>query len=131
MAVSTKLMTTCFLKHQEKENAMKTMRRSAAFLLGSIAIAVSLNALADGDRDDWQGQGEYWREHYRPAPQIEVIVDGLHLGDRERPVESAEDGESGATICHQASGTTWSTREIPCEEPTPPERSRVWSTSPD
>lgn len=110
---------------------MKTMRRSIALLLGSLAMSVALGTLADGDRDGWQDQGEYWHEHYRPAPQIEVIVDGLRIGDRERPVESAHNGESDATICHQAGGTTWSTREIPCEEPTPPERSKVWTTSPD
>lgn len=98
-------------------------------LLGSVAMGISLGALADDY--DWQDQHQPWQERHWPSPQIEVIVDGLHIDEREQPVESADDRESGATICHQAGGTTWSTRELPCEERMPPERSKVWSTSPD
>lgn len=114
---------------------MKTARHSIAILLGSLAMSASLGTLADrdgwhGDREHWHGGHDDWREHYRPEPQIEVIVDGLRIGGQDRPAENDAEAESGASICHQAGGTTWSTREIPCEEPTPPERSRVWGTSP-
>lgn len=108
---------------------MKTRHRAVVLLLGSIVAGISPGALADDDHAGWD-RDAHWQESYRGAPQIEVIVDGLHIDEREQPVESADDSEAGATICHQAGGTIWSTRELPCEERIPPERSKVWSTSP-
>ena len=103
---------------------MKAMHRFVAMLLGPIVLGVSLGAPADdanrGDRhDDWRGRDNHRYEHRQPGPNVEVIVDGLRLGGQQPPAESDTDTEPGATICRQAGGTTWSTRELPCEEPTP------------
>nr|WP_299245959.1 hypothetical protein [uncultured Halomonas sp.] len=69
---------------------------------------------------------------------VEILIDGSHLltmpethrRNEKRHEEQAEE-KDGPSICHQANSTTWSTREQKCPDPKPPERSRVWSTSPE
>lgn len=127
--------------------AMRAIERclgvALTVLLAAVALALPAGAWADDDRHDdgrrWNHHdidhdGHEWDRHRhdprRAIPNVEVIVDGLHLGDRERPVEESAGDDAGVTICHQAGGTVWSTGKLPCQQPTPPERSNVWSTSP-
>lgn len=114
-------------------------KRRYALLPGLVMLGVSLSVSADDGRhagrsDGWHGSSHPPRQGHRhplPNPNIEVIVDGLRIGGQQpsgQATSSADEG--GPDICHQAGGTTWSTREVPCEERTPPARSKVWSTSP-
>ncbi|MGC3875198.1 hypothetical protein ACPF7Z_18265 [Halomonas sp. GXIMD04776] len=88
-------------------------------MLGSLS-QVSADEVGRGDH------GYSWQS------DIEIVIDGSRLmttpSERER---SEDDNESGPSICHQADGTTWSTRAQKCPESIPPERSQVWSTSPE
>ncbi|WP_156181337.1 hypothetical protein [Halomonas sp. PR-M31] len=76
-------------------------------------------------------QGHAWQQ------EVEIHIDGSRLvtmpGERRNDDREREQGEkeSGPSICHQASGTTWSTRDQKCPDSKPPERSQVWSTSPE
>lgn len=68
---------------------------------------------------------------------VEIFIDGSRLvtmpresRNEDRNREPAEE-KSGPSICHQAGGTIWSTRDQKCPDSKPPERSQVWSTSPE
>ncbi len=64
----------------------------------------------------------------RPEPRVEIIVDGLSTREpAQREAAGGEDG--GPSICRQAHSMTWSTRNLPCPESQPAERSNVWSTT--
>lgn len=97
------------------------------------------------DRGDWHdgygkrderarhdGRERRDRYDYRERGGVEVIVDGLRLDTRTQRPPARRDAEDGPSICHRTDGgTTWSTRDQACPDPRPPERSNVWSTSPD
>ena len=83
------------------------------------------------DRDDHHhDRGQRDRRGYgmQPEPRVEVIVDDLSTREPARR-EARVDEDRGATICRQAHSVTWSTRNLPCPDPQPAERSNVWSTT--
>nr|WP_298414675.1 hypothetical protein [uncultured Halomonas sp.] len=97
-------------------------------LMGGLTLTSSKSMAAEIGRGT---QGHNWQQ------DVEIHIDGSRLvtmprehrnGDRN--TEGAKE-KGGPSICHQAEGTTWSTRDQKCPDPKPPERSRVWSTSPE
>ncbi|SHE42320.1 hypothetical protein SAMN02745148_00412 [Modicisalibacter ilicicola DSM 19980] len=99
-----------------------------AVLAGALALGAFGQLFADETR-----RGHVWQR------DIEIVIDGSRFmttpserDENEARVEEQGEDASGPSVCHRADGTTiWSTRAQECPDPQPPERSRVWSTSPD
>ncbi|WP_227368785.1 hypothetical protein [Halomonas sp. M20] len=116
-----------------QRQGIQWVRDSAIVAVVGVALMGGL-ALTSGQSmagEIGHGTGHTWQqdvEIFIDGSRLVTMPDGRRKGDRNG--ERAKD-KGGPSICHQANGTTWSTRDQKCPDSKPPERSRVWSTSPE
>ena len=85
-------------------------------------------------RRDHDRQGRHSQHHDYRGGEVDIIIDGLRIGEHHQPTISSRDErpqQGEPDICHKATSTRWSTRSQECPGPQPKERSQRWSTSPD